>query len=160
MDHRPDVEVWKNAAAGKRYFIVLDRLGHETTRMANGGRTFTLTSFDRQINQERAATPQLDMFRNGSFVLVKSAKDTEEDEIRSANSLTDNEILSLVHEVMAGSETIEGAVFNIDSEQTLHRIYEALVLSDAAPSIQSFLKEKVDAFREAPLIRKEIVTAD
>ena len=141
-DPQDMVEVWKNTAAGMRWYSVIDRQGREAGRTVYGGRTFTLTPFDRQINQEHAASAGQDLFRNGTFVLIRPAETTIEDEIRSSDSFTDAELSSLVHEVLAKNKTIEQAIYPINSPVTLGRLLEQLVLEEAPKSMIGPVKEK------------------
>lgn len=151
------VEVWKNTAAGPRHFIFFDRLGHETSQLVRGGSTFTITTFARQINQQRAATANLDAFRNGTLVLIKAGEDTEKDEIESSDSFTDNELLSLVHEIMAKNVAIEAAIVTIESPITLDRLREALVMEEAPMEVVDVVKNKVLAQEGGPEVRRAAV---
>lgn len=127
------VEVWKNTAAGMRWCQVVDARGKENAKLVQSGRAFTITPFNRQLNQDMAASPKQDLFRNGTFVLVKAAKDTDMDEIESPDSLTDSEVLGLVHDILAKTLTAEQVVRDITSPIALNRIHTQLVLEEDAP---------------------------
>jgi len=127
------VEVWKNSAAGMRWCQTLDARGLEKAKLVQAGRVFTITPFDRQLNQDMAASPKQDLFRNGTFVLVKAAKNTEMTEIESPDSLTDSEVQGLVHDILAKTLTAEQVVRDITSPIALNRIYTQLVLEEDAP---------------------------
>lgn len=127
------VEVWKNTAAGMRWCQVVDARGRENAKLVQSGRAFTITPFNRQLNQDMAASPKQDLFRNGTFVLVKAAKDTDMDEIESPDSLTDSEVLGLVHDILAKTLTAEQVVRDITSPIALNRIHTQLVLEEDAP---------------------------
>ena len=107
MSDKENVEVWQNTTAGLRWAEVTDRQGRQTSRIVKGGRTFLITPFERQLNQDAAASAELDHFRNGTFVLVKAATDTDMAEIESADSLTDAEVLGIVHNLMAKITTVK-----------------------------------------------------
>ena len=126
-------EVWKNQASGMRWCQRTDRQGKEAAKLVQGGKTFTITPFDRQNNQDAAATPEQDLFRNGTFVLVKAAKDTNMDEIESPDSLTDLEVQGMVHDIMAKTKTVEQTIRNIKSPIALNRLYTQLVLEEDIP---------------------------
>jgi hypothetical protein len=148
MDQAPKmVEVWKNVAKGMRWYTRFDIAGRETDGKVMGGRTFTLTPFERQINQEKAATADLDLFRNGTFVLVREAAETQLEEIRSSSSLTQSEIESLVLEIMAEPEQLDSVLAEIaDSPTTLDRFKEFAI----AHGLDQPLVEKIEAaFHEA-----------
>ena len=135
-------EVWKNTAAGMRWIKVLDRQNREVGKTIAGGRTFTISTFDRQSNQDMAAEPELDLFRNGTFVLVRQAEETQMDEVTSSDSMTDAELAGLVHEIMGKNVTIEQAIHKISSPVTLGRLMEALVIEDAPSSAVKAVKAK------------------
>lgn len=130
MDHAMSeapkvVEVWKNVAKGMRWYTRFDVAGRETDGKVNGGRTFTLTPFERQINQEKAANSDLDLFRNGTFVLIRPGEETNEEEIRSSSALTQAEVESLVLQVMAEPDQLQTILDEIgESPVTLDRFKE------------------------------------
>jgi hypothetical protein len=153
------VEVWKNTATGTRWYISFDLQGRETTKTVQGGRTFTLSTFERQINQERAVSSKMDLFRNGTFVLAKGSEDTEVAEIESPNSLTDAEIAELVQEVVYGDLKVEDAIANIESPVTLGRVWEALVLDEKSPKKAiNAVKKKQDSFEATVAVEREVVS--
>ncbi len=156
-DQRDKIEVWKNSAAGMRWYKILDRQGFEHGKTVQGGRTFTLTAFDRQINQDLAATPEQDLFRNGNFVLIKKAEDTQMDEIESPDSFTDAELTTLVHEILAKDKTIEAAIHFIESPVTLGRLMEELVIEDAPKSAIDAVRDKKDSKEATVAAQREFV---
>jgi hypothetical protein len=133
METQESVEVWKNTAAGMRWIQAINRQGFKEGQTIRGGRTFTVTPFNRQINQDSVASPEQDAFRNGTFVLVKAAKDTNQNEIESPDSLTDSEVLALVYEVIGNSLSVEEALKGINSPIALTRIHEQFILQDDVP---------------------------
>lgn len=152
------IEVWKNQAAGMRWYTILDRQGREVGKTVQGYRTFTLTAFDRQINQDMAASPEQDLFRNGSFVLIKKAADTQMDEIESPDSFTDQELTTLIHEVLAKDKTIEEVIFPVESPLTLGRLMEELVIEDAPKSYIDAVREKKDSKEATVAAQREFVS--
>lgn len=157
MEARDMVEVWQNTAAGMRWYTALDRQGREMEKTVQGGRTFTLTPFDRQINQDMAANSDLDLFRNGTFVLVKAAGETEMDEIESSDSFTDAELSVLVNEMLAKNKTPEEALASISSPVTLGRLHTALVLADAPSSMRDAVKAKKNEQEPTVAVEREYV---
>ncbi len=158
LEPRDMIEVWKNQAAGMGWYKVLDRQGHEVGKTVQGYRTFTLSPFDRQINQDKAASPEQDLFRNGRFVLIKPAADTHMDEIASSDSFTDAELTTLVHEVLAKDKTIEEAIFKVESGVTLGRIMEELVVEDAPKSAIDAVRAKKDSKENTVAANREFVS--
>lgn len=158
MSGNESTEVWKNTAAGMRWMKVIDRQGRETGKTVMGGRTFTITTFDRQVNQDTAAEPELDHFRNGTFVLVKESVDTNQDEVASSDSLTDAELATTVHEILAKNVTAEQAIFKISSPVTLGRLLEALVVEDAPKSAIDTVKAKKQGIEPGAAVERVAVT--
>lgn len=159
MAMQESAEVWKNTAAGMRWIKVLDRQNREVGKTIPGGRTFTVSTFDRQSNQDMAAEPELDMFRNGTFVLVRPAEETQMDEIESSDSMTDAELAGLVHEIMGKNVTPNQAIRNINSPVTLGRLMEALVIEDAPSSAIKAVKAKRNKVEPGvAVVEREVIT--
>ena len=145
-------ELWKNVSAGLRHYIMLDPVGHQTHGLAQAGRTFTLTPLERQLNQQAAHAPEADLFRNGTFVLIKETDDTVPDEIQSPNSISDAEITEAVHEALAKNPVpIELMLEQCTSVVTAQRILEELVVQDASASLVEQAKAKVVEFSDRPI---------
>ena len=152
MSDKENVEVWQNTTAGLRWAEVTDRQGRQTSRIVKGGRTFLITPFERQLNQDAAASAELDHFRNGTFVLVKAATDTDMAEIESADSLTDAEVLGIVHNLMAKNTTVKKALYEIKSPVALRRIFELAVIEDISKSQVDEIKAMLVEAEGAPVI--------
>lgn len=154
------VEVWRNTAAGTRWFRAFDVRGAETTKLVQGNRTFTLTTMERQLNQDRVASPEQDLFRNGTFVLSKASEQTILDEVESPNSKTDAEIDEIVRELIHGEGfTLAQALEGIDSLNTVQRIMEGLILEDASVSMVDDIKARMRELDPAmPVERTVVVT--
>lgn len=139
------LEVWRNTAAGARWFQSFDLQGRSTSKVVQGGKTFTLTAFERQINQEAAADPAMDLFRNGTFVLVKPAEDTIIEEVQSPESMTDEEIESGVRAVMYEEGVkLRDWLDEVSSPITLQRVFEQLVVEDAPNTLITEIKDMID----------------
>ncbi len=145
-------ELWKNVSPGLRYFIKLDPIGNQTHGLVQAGKTFTISDIERQLNQEMAAEATADLFRNGTFVLVKPTEDTELDEVESVNSLSDNDIEVAVSE-MLGDDTVplELMMETVTSAVTAERILEELVMQDAPQSWITKSKELVKQHTDFPI---------
>lgn len=128
-------ELWKNVSPGLRYFLKLDPLGMQTHGLVQAGKTFTISDLERQLNQEIAHDAGADLFRNGTFVLIKPTDDTIEDEVQSVNSLSDQEIESAVAEMLGDDDVpLELMMETVTSAVTAERILEELVMQDAPQS--------------------------
>lgn len=129
-----NVEIWKNTANGPRWYTVFDTQGREVAKTVQGGRTFTVTVFERRVNQDKVALPELDAFRNGTFILVRESSETDEREVESPNAKTDSELEQIVNETLADPSYIDGVLQEVSSTATLHRLLEFLVADDAPSS--------------------------
>lgn len=153
----PDVELWKNTANGLRWYFDYDVRGVEVTKSVSGGRSFSISVLARQSNQERASGDR-DLFRNGTFVLMREAEQTARAEIDSPESLTDAEIHDMVMNFMGKSITIHDLIGGIESSQTLARIYEQLVLEDASKTAIETVKAKMSS-KEATVPVERVVVS-
>ena len=139
-------EVWINTAAGSRWYKCLDLQGRETSKAVKGGRTFTLTTFERQLNQHISATPEQDLFRNGTFVLKRPGVDTDQNEVASPNAMTDAELATLGNELMYGERDPKETLKFITSSHALGRLVEYLVIEGAdAKTISAVKEQKAEA---------------
>jgi hypothetical protein len=92
-DSKTTKETWKNAGAGEVWINVIDphtqRLKHVPVRSGN---KIMITTEERQINQDRAASSDKDFFTNGTLTPVRLV-DTAEDyaEIASNPNLLSEE---------------------------------------------------------------------
>jgi hypothetical protein len=169
MDQAPEnIEVWKNVTKGMRWFTRFDVTGREADGRVQGGRTFTLTPFERQINQEKAATKELDLFRNGTFVMVRGAEGTIEAEVRSPNSLTQNDLSDLAIQVLAEPGDFEDILSGMEgSVPTLDRFKEFLIAHSAPSEVTERVQKAINqanagdnrALKE-PVVRRRIVGSD
>ncbi len=128
------IEVWKNVGAGMTWVTVFNPLGAEVSKNVRGGGTFTRSITERRINQYSAANSELDLFRNGRFLLLKAAEETVMDEIESPQSLTDEEIITLVHEITYDPEVIDRVLARITSPTTINRLMEEMVVGADLPT--------------------------
>jgi hypothetical protein len=134
MEAPTNVEVWKNSSNGMRWYTKFDTMGRETSKTIGPSRTFTLTVLERQVNQEKAAMPEMDLFRDGTFVLVKAADETNRDEIDSVNALTDKDLGEIAYKVVDDPSYIDKVLKEIDSPIVINRLLEFLVAEDASVS--------------------------
>jgi hypothetical protein len=141
-----DIEVWKNTAVGMRWYICYNPMGAEDSKTVNGGRTFTLTTLERQVNQARSAGGGQDLFRNGTFILVRSSDSTDLQEFESRDAFTDDEIEVLVNEILGSPEEIDVLIEPLTSPVTLGRLYEEMVLVDAPSDLIAVVKDRKKQF--------------
>lgn len=148
--NRKDVEIWQNASVGSVWVRKLTPQGQEKASVIKGKKSFTVTPFERQINQALSAEPEMDIFRNGTVILIRAAEDTDEREIDGPNALTDGEIALLVRETLVDPKSIRAPLKKITSVVTLDRLLEELFLEEDAPH------EAVEAVKAAIENKREI----
>jgi hypothetical protein len=89
-----DLETWQNQARGGTGIMKYDRYGNPTgERIPPGGKT-TVTPRERRLNQDRAATDELDPFKNGRLIPIRLL-DSEPDTAAlkaNPNGMSDTEI--------------------------------------------------------------------
>jgi hypothetical protein len=81
MEIDQDKEIWQNPTLGTKYVKMYDHENRLVNVAIRSGKRQAITPKERQINQDLAATPELDMFNNGGLVpvtLVESAADYDQ----------------------------------------------------------------------------------
>lgn len=145
-------ELWKNVAPGLRYYITIDALGNKSHNVVQPGRTFSISPTERRLNQDAAYETKADLFRNGTFVMLKETDDTVTDEIESPNSISDGEIETAAAEALGGDTVpYEAMLARTSSAVTAQRILEEAVLQDLPTSLVQAAKDKVEEFAERPI---------
>ena len=80
MDNE-DQETWSNIGKGDVFVLTFDHSGRLKSVPVRSGQRITMTVRERQLNQERAYSSEVEMFSNGRLApirLVDSADDYEE----------------------------------------------------------------------------------
>ena len=147
------VEIWRSKSRGLCSVKVLDTMGRESDKLIRGEKTFTITSTERQMNQWAAATPEQDMFRNGMFILIKPAPETNMEEINSADSWTDSEIEDFVMQTFGINATSESedddeagfskVIKSLSSIVTLNRFKEEAAAADLDPKLRDEIAARI-----------------
>lgn len=139
-----EVEVWQNVSLGSKWYKCFDVRGQVTTKVVRGGKTFTLSPLERQMNQESAANPKQSLFLNGTFVLRRPAEATDMAELASPEALTDEQLNDIVRDVMFAELDITELIGELQSEVTLQRLHEKLIVEDAKKSVIDLVKARLD----------------
>lgn len=97
VEDMPKFETWKNDTSGRVSVLKMDRYGQLGHELIRPGQTFTITEAERLTNSDKAASKNLDYFRNGMLTpvrLIESAQDFAE--IKSnPNLLSENDLCDL-----------------------------------------------------------------
>lgn len=149
MNVEETIEVWRSKSRGLCSVKVLDTLGRESDKLIRGEQTFTISSTERQMNQYAAANTELDMFRNGMFVLVQAAKSTDMEEIKSPDSWTDDEIedsiMQATGDIAAGDDNVTFAkiIESLSSVVTLTRFKEEAAMQELNPAYRELIDARI-----------------
>ena len=94
---RDDKEVWLNPNAGYRYVQQQNFKGEMSAIEIGPGQKFSISTFDRMINQERTMQKENDMFTNGTFSRVKLVESAEDyaELADNPNIMSDSDLKSI-----------------------------------------------------------------
>lgn len=121
MAEKPQVETWKNNGNGNIWVWKTDRFGNMKDELVKSGQKFTITTDERLHNSERASSPDLDIFRNGSLAPVKLIEGSEDEaELASnPNLIAESEMAGLFKLKAKGFDERLGSITN---ETVLRRL--------------------------------------
>lgn len=143
------MESWQNTSKGRVLIRRFDaRRGMLGSELVAGGRTFHITPEDRRINQEMAATAELDIFTNGLLHPVRLIE-SEED----AKELAANPNLM--------SETEMKAMFGLHHKQFPKRLGELTNVNALTRLLELALDEDSKAtHKQVELIKERLRVID
>lgn len=138
-----DQETWKNVTAGKVWVRKTDRRGELKDELVRGGGLLKITTDDRMYNQERAASAELDNFKNGRLVPVKIL-DTAEDvaEIAANPNLMSESDMSAA--LKGNYKALEKKLKDITNEVTLQRMLDIAVSEDLSLSKIQLVQSRIN----------------
>jgi len=153
-DHeREFVETWENIATYQNTVIKLNSRGDEYHEVILGeNKSFTITTEERMITQERILDTKHDPFLNGSFRPVNVPDDITIE--TNPNALSDQEIL----DIFSSSEMAWGEWMKLlDSPATLTRMVD---LADDAPGATVKRLREVEARLRQVNPKKRLTSKD
>lgn len=134
-------EVWMNATRGRVQVRKHDARGRLGAELIGAGRRVAISTEDRVINQEMAASEELDIFLNGALQPVRLLDDADETtQIASPNHLTEDEMRSLFK---AKWQVFDARVRDLSNAATLHRMLELAEEIDATVRQVKVLEERL-----------------
>lgn len=123
-------ETWRNATKGRVAVLKHNGRGVLDHELVSGGKTVLLTQAERIINQDMAATEELDVFKNGTMVPVRLLDTTEDaKEIASNPNLKSEQDLRDMFKLQW--KKFETEVAEISNLTTLLRLKEIAQEGDA-----------------------------
>lgn len=130
-------ETWANIGKGDVFVLTFDHAGRLKSVPIRAGQKLTLTVKERQLNQERAFSSDVDMFSNGRLSpvrLVDSADDYEEI-ASNPNHLSESDMVDVLKlKGKAFSERLD----DITNVIALERMYELAGDESANVSMTQF----------------------
>lgn len=152
-DEVSEYESWQNATLGRVVVTKLDGRGQKRHDLIGPGKTFHITPLERRMNQELAASEELDVFLNGVLQPVRLLEDAEdfehlksnpnhisEDDVRSIFKLKLPQFVARLGEIgnPAALERLMEIARSEEVDATL-RQFEAIQtrLAEVSPSIYS-----------------------
>ncbi len=135
-------EIWQNSTAGTRFVVKLDHKGDFKHEGVRSGQKVVLSTEERQINMERAASPKLDPFTNGSFTPVKLADGTEDaHEIASNPNLKSEAELRALFKLQW--QKFDKEISSISNPHALERLREIAEEEDATVRQMRAIEDRV-----------------
>lgn len=148
------VETWRNPGQSRVVIRRADRRTGDMTgeEMVNGGKTFTITPLERELNQRMAYSPELDLFSNGTLTPIDliEGSDAAREFARNPNLLSDGDMQRLVTPARGKAKEASDAAFaeklaSINNPTTVARLLQLAEEEDAPISrvraIQARLSE-------------------
>lgn len=145
MDSRR--EIWKSGIAGTISVLKFNRRGELASEVVRSGQACTLTTEERIINQEKAATADLDIFKNGMMVPVRILDDAEDAAEIAANPnlMAESEMNDLFK---AHWKTFENRVAQVSNPIVIQRLLQIAEAQDATVKQVNVLKVRMESLRE------------
>lgn len=153
-------ESWKNATRSTVILKKIDRHGNIIDEVIRGGRSFSLTPDERRLNQEIAASDDLDMFQNGLLSpvkLIEGATDVETlkgnpnhiSEEEMAELITANEQTKFVERVEAISNpvTLRRMLEIAESDEVDGTVKQARIITERLHALAPAMYTEVDTLR-------------
>ena len=132
-----DKETWENIGKGDIFVLTFDHTGRLKSVPVRAGSKITMSIEERQLNQERAFSPDVDMFTNGRLSpirLVDTADDYEEI-ANNPNHISESDMVDILK--------LKGKAFNerigeITNAVALERMFELASDESANVSMTQF----------------------
>lgn len=148
------IETWRNPGAGRVVIKKFDHRGEPNKEeMIRSGQTFTVTPAERAVNQNMAASPEMDMFSNGTLApvaLIEGSEMAREAAI-NPNLLSEGDMRTMVGARGKGpakaeiAEAFAERLDSISNSTTLRRLLEMAQEEDAPYSRVLAIQQRLAA---------------
>jgi hypothetical protein len=151
-------EIWRNAIAGTVGIKKTDRRGELGTEVIRAGEKFQISTEDRLLNSDWAATEDLDVFKNGMLTPVKLLDGTEDaQEIASnPNLITESDMAALFSAHWKTFEQKLGQITNVTTLQRLLSMAEAEDTDATVRQVQS-IRNRIAEVNPVQVVEHETV---
>jgi hypothetical protein len=151
-----DVEMWENHSNGKVWVWKIDqRTGGMRDEIVASGMKFSIKNDDRVMNQEMAASEEMDIFKNGTLMPVRLIDQEEAKELASnPNFISESEMRDLF---TGHWKTFETKVASITNAGVLERMLAISGEVDAKVRQVEVLKARLHELNPIPVVERETV---
>ena len=146
-DQTEEKEVWKSGVPGIVGIIKFNRHGEAVRERVRPGQVVQLTKEEREFNQEKASSPDLDVFKNGMLVPVKLFDTTAQAELaENPNLMAESDMEALFK---ANWKVFDAKVSAITNEIALNRLLAIAESQDATVRQVNTIQDRIKALQPA-----------
>lgn len=151
-------EIWRNAIRGSIGVKKTDRRGELVSEIIRGGERFQISTEDRLLNSEWAATTDLDVFKNGMLTPVKLLDGTEDaKEIASnPNLIGETDMAALFSAHWKTFEAKLGQITNVATLERMLAMAESEDLDATVRQVQS-IRSRISELNPSQVVEHETV---
>lgn len=142
-------EIWKNATEAQVVIVKHGPNGTTRHELVIGGRTFTLSTDERRMNQNLAYDPVQDIFSNGMLQPVKLPEEASEEVLGNPNHIGDDELPKFFK---LHYRTFNKRLDEITNTAVLHRLLNIGPGHDATVRQMEQIQARLDALN--PILKK------
>ena len=142
MVSEKELEVWTNPTRGVVVVWKHNGAGVLDAELVKPGRTVHLTTFEKRLNQERAASAELDVFANGTLQPVRLIEGDPSEAASNPNWLSAGDMAALLQ---SHHKTFEKRVGEITNAATLERLLEVARDKDATVKQVELIRARLSA---------------
>lgn len=152
-----ELEAWENVSRSRYALRRINSVGQLETELIGGHKTFHLTTQERYMNSERAASARSDPFRNGRFAPVRLLETTEDAEEIAANPnlLGESDMVELVKGKI---EPLRARLEEIQQPVVVERMLEVAEREDARMTSVKAIQKRIEDLR--PETHVEVMSQD
>lgn len=124
-------EVWQNMGQGRVVLKKFDSRGRVTHEIISGGKTVHLTPEERVLNQEEAASEELDFFKNGFLAPVRLLDESDLAETADNPNIMSEEDIRTLFRTKSNWKKFDETVQGVSNVILLDRMLKMAEAEDA-----------------------------